>query len=120
LGEISRALRWDSQLFAMLRFHVDSTKRGQKNLCKTGQVSGLRQTALSHPDLRRHSWGADLVRTRWDYFLSRTSRAESFRATWGSKRKAPENMIQAIPAATPQVGQGTEDICLRVSLSFFT
>jgi hypothetical protein len=46
----------------MLRFHVDSTKRGAKNLCERGQLSGLRQFALGHLDLRCHSFRAELVR----------------------------------------------------------
>jgi hypothetical protein len=39
------ALRPNSQLVALLKFHVDSTKREAKNLCKRGQLSTLRQIA---------------------------------------------------------------------------
>jgi hypothetical protein len=42
------------------------------------------------------------------------SAAESFRSTCGSERGAPECSKQRAPAATPQVGQGTETNCFDV------
>jgi hypothetical protein len=42
------------------------------------------------------------------------SAAESFRFTCGSERRAPECSKQRAPAATPQVGQGTETNCFGV------
>jgi hypothetical protein len=37
----------------------------------------------------------------------------------GFERGAPESSTQRFPAATPHVGQGTEDNCLGVSSFFF-
>ncbi len=42
-------------------------------------------------------------------FASRASAAASFRSTCGSERGAPECSMQRSPAATPHVGQGTDD-----------
>jgi hypothetical protein len=46
---------------------------------------------------------------RWYLFASMASAAESFRSICNSERGAPECSKQRFPAATPQVGQGTED-----------
>jgi hypothetical protein len=46
--------------------------------------------------------------------------ADNFRSTCASERRAPECSTQRFPAATPHVGQGTEDNCLGVSSLFFT
>jgi hypothetical protein len=56
-----------------------------------------------------------LRRCLYAAFLSATTRAENFRSKCGSERGAPEWNTQRSPAGTPQVGQGTEDICLGVS-----
>ncbi len=53
------------------------------------------------------------------FCLSVASTAENFRSTCGSERGAPECSTQRSPAATPHVGQGTEDNCLGVSSFFF-
>jgi len=52
--------------------------------------------------------------------ISTVSAAESFRSRWGSVRKVPVCSSQASSAAAPQVGQGTESICFRVSSLVFT
>jgi hypothetical protein len=52
-------------------------------------------------------------------FLSMASIAESFRSTCGSERSAPECSTQRCPAATPHLGQGTEDNCFRFRFLFF-
>src|SRR6266446_1565387 len=46
--------------------------------------------------------------------------AANFRSTCDSERGPPEFSTQRFPAATPHVGQGTEDNCLVVSSLFFT
>ena len=51
---------------------------------------------------------------RWYLFVSMASAAESFRSICNSERSAPECRRQRCPAATPQVGQGTEDNCAGV------
>jgi hypothetical protein len=48
------------------------------------------------------------------------SAAANFLSTCGSERGAPECSTQPSPAATPHVGQGTEDTCSGVSSFFFT
>src|ERR1700719_3441471 len=53
------------------------------------------------------------------HFLSMASAAENFRSTCGPERRAPECSTQRSPAETPQVGQGTADICSGVSSFFF-
>jgi hypothetical protein len=40
--------------------------------------------------------------------------ASIFRSTCGAEREAPECTTQRLPAATPHVGQGTDNNCLRV------
>jgi hypothetical protein len=52
------------------------------------------------------------------FFVAST--AENFRSTCGSDRGAPECSTHRSPAATPHVGQGTEDSCLGVSSFLFT
>src|ERR1700674_5958431 len=47
------------------------------------------------------------------------SAAATFRSTCGSERRAPECSTQRSPAATPHVGQGTEDNCSGVSSFLF-
>jgi hypothetical protein len=47
------------------------------------------------------------------------SEAANVRSTCGFERRAPESSTQRFPAATPHVGQGTEDNCLGVSSFFF-
>jgi hypothetical protein len=47
------------------------------------------------------------------------SAAENFRSTCGPERGPPECSTQASPAAAPQVGQGTTEICSEVSSFFF-
>jgi len=51
---------------------------------------------------------------RWYLLVSMASAAESFRSICNSERSAPECSRQRCPAATPQVGQGTEDNCAGV------
>src|ERR1700733_13650525 len=51
--------------------------------------------------------------------LSSASDAENFRSTCGPERGPPECSTQASPAAAPQVGQGTTEICSEVSSFFF-
>lgn len=51
--------------------------------------------------------------------FSTASAAENFRSTCGPERGPPECSTQASPAAAPQVGQGTTDICSEVSSFFF-
>src|ERR1700730_13026013 len=53
-------------------------------------------------------------------FLSRASAAESFRSRCGSVRRAPVCSSQASWLLAPQVGQGTDNICLRVRSLVFT
>ena len=50
---------------------------------------------------------------------STTSVAASFRSTCGPLRGAPDTSTHRCPAATPHVGHGTEDNCLRVSSVVF-
>jgi hypothetical protein len=45
--------------------------------------------------------------------------AKNLRSTCGSERKPPECSTQRFLAADPQVGQGTDNICLGVSSFFF-
>jgi|SRR6267143_4837913 len=45
--------------------------------------------------------------------------ADNFRSKCGSVRRPPECNKQRIPAATPHVGQGTEDNCSGVSSFLF-
>src|SRR5579859_1478330 len=47
------------------------------------------------------------------------SMAANFRSACASERGAPECSTQHSPGGTPQVGHGTEDICLGVSSFFF-
>src|ERR1700746_347519 len=47
------------------------------------------------------------------------SAAENFRSTCGPERGPPECSTQHSPAAAPQVGQGTTDICSEVSSFLF-
>jgi hypothetical protein len=47
------------------------------------------------------------------------SEAANVRSMCGFERGAPESSTQRFPAATPHVGQGTEDNCLGVSSFFF-
>src|SRR2546422_609116 len=51
---------------------------------------------------------------RWYLFVSMASAAESLRSICNSERSAPECRRQRCPAATPHVGQGTEDNCAGV------
>jgi CRP/FNR family cyclic AMP-dependent transcriptional regulator len=53
------------------------------------------------------------------HFFSIASAAANFRSTCGSERGAPECSTQRSPAATPHVGQGTEDNCSGVSSFLF-
>jgi hypothetical protein len=53
------------------------------------------------------------------HFFSIASAAANFRSTCGSERGAPECRTQRSPAATPHVGQGTEDNCSGVSSFLF-
>jgi hypothetical protein len=48
------------------------------------------------------------------FFVSMASVAESFRSVCDSWRSAPEYSKQGSPAATPHVGQGTEENCFGV------
>ncbi len=52
-------------------------------------------------------------------FLSVASIAANFRATCGPERRPPECSMQPSPAATPHVGQDTEDNCLGESSFIF-
>jgi hypothetical protein len=45
--------------------------------------------------------------------------AANFRSTCDSERGLPECSTQHFPAGTPQVGQGTEEICFGVRSLFF-
>jgi len=56
---------------------------------------------------------------RWTHWPSMASIAANFRSTCGSERGAPDCSTQLSPAATPHVGQGTEDNCSGVSSFFF-
>ena len=51
-------------------------------------------------------------------FLSSASATMKFRLGCGSFRKPPAERMHGFPAATPQVGQATEDCCSRVGLIF--
>jgi hypothetical protein len=53
-------------------------------------------------------------------FVSTASAAESFRSRCGSVRGAPVCSSQTSPIAAPQVLQGTDNICLKVSSLVFT
>src|ERR1700730_2173962 len=53
-------------------------------------------------------------------FVSTASAAESFRSRCGSVRRAPVCSSQASSLVAPQVGQGTDNICLRVRSLVFT
>jgi hypothetical protein len=53
-------------------------------------------------------------------FVPMASAAESFRSRCGSVRRAPACSSHAFSVAAPQVGQGTDNICLRVSSLLFT
>jgi hypothetical protein len=59
--------------------------------------------------------GSSAISTRLSFLTIR----ESFRLTCGSERTAPECSTQRCPAATPHVGQGTEDDCFGLRLLFF-
>jgi len=52
--------------------------------------------------------------------FSTASAAESFRSRCGSVRRAPVCSSQASWLVAPQVGQGTDNICLRVRSLVFT
>lgn len=52
--------------------------------------------------------------------VSTASAAESFRSRCGSVRGVPVCSSQAPPLVAPQVGQGTDNICLRVRSFVFT
>jgi hypothetical protein len=52
--------------------------------------------------------------------VSTASAAESFRSRCGSVRGAPVCSSQASSLVAPQVGQGTDNICLRVRSFVFT
>jgi hypothetical protein len=52
-------------------------------------------------------------------FISTASAADSFRSRCGSVRRAPVRSSHASPIAAPQVGQGTDNICLAVSSLVF-
>jgi hypothetical protein len=52
-------------------------------------------------------------------FVSIASAAENFLSTCGLERGAPQCSAQPLPAATPHVGQATEDNCLGVSSFLF-
>jgi hypothetical protein len=53
-------------------------------------------------------------------FFSEVSAAKNFRFPCGSFRALPANRMHDFPTATPHLGQGTDNICLRVSFfSFF-
>ena len=52
--------------------------------------------------------------------VSTASAAESFRSRCGSVRGAPVRSSQASFSVAPQVGQGTDNICLRVRSLVFT
>src|ERR1700687_1740343 len=54
------------------------------------------------------------------FFFSMASAAESFRSTCDSERSPPECSKQRSPAATPHVGQGTEENCSGVSSFILT
>ena len=47
------------------------------------------------------------------------SAAENFRSTCGPERGPPESSTQHSPAAAPQAGHGTADICSEVSSFLF-
>ena len=51
--------------------------------------------------------------------FSTTSAAASMRLVCGSRRRPLVDRIHRIPAATPHVGQATEDVCLTVSCFTF-
>jgi hypothetical protein len=55
-----------------------------------------------------------------DLVFATASTAANFRFTWGTLRGAPEYSSQRIPAATPQVGQGTDNNCLGVKFFVLT
>jgi len=59
-------------------------------------------------------------RYRLLWLRSTASAAESFRSRCGSVRRAPACSSQASSVAAPQVGQGTDNICFRVSSLVFT
>jgi hypothetical protein len=44
---------------------------------------------------------------RTAYFISMACAAATFRFAWGPERSSPKHSTQSLPAATPQVGQGT-------------
>src|ERR1700726_3692121 len=60
-----------------------------------------------------------LCRCLYADFRSMTARAANVRSTCGCERGPPECSTQRFPAGTPQVGQGTDNICLGVSSFFF-
>jgi hypothetical protein len=53
------------------------------------------------------------------FLASIASTAANFRLTCGAERRAPECSTQRFRAATPHVGQGTEDNCLGESSLIF-
>jgi hypothetical protein len=53
------------------------------------------------------------------FFPSMPSKAANFRSACAPDRGPPECSSQRFPAGTPQVGQGTTDICSGVSSLFF-
>jgi hypothetical protein len=52
-------------------------------------------------------------------FISPTSDAATFRLACGSVRWSPNHSTQGLPAATPQVGQGTSRIAFGTTRVFF-
>src|SRR5258706_16236230 len=59
-------------------------------------------------------------RYRLPAWASTASAAESLRSRWGSLRWAPVFSSHGSSIAAPQVGQGTENICFKVSSLAFT
>jgi hypothetical protein len=94
----------------------------------TGSPEGIGETLGRH-EMKTHasrlSQNGLLLRREFiniyerGHFLSMASAAENFLSTCGPERRAPECSTQRSPAETPQVGQGTADICSGVSSFFF-
>src|ERR1700720_2667596 len=90
-----------------------------------GEISSLRDSHEMKTHASRLSQNGLLLRREFInlyervHFLSMASAAENFRSTCGPERRAPECSTQRSPAETPQVGQGTADICSGVSSFFF-
>jgi len=83
-------------------------------LPKCTHAVGVRPfTRLARDCVRRYFFASrDCV--SWYLFASMASAAESFRSMCGSGRSPSECNKQRSPAATPHVGQGTEEACSGV------